>query len=291
MPTGSNEIVLLVKQLLENNSRGSANLTELEILVINVVMKKVTYRQASIQYQYTESSFQNAASRLFKELSLALGTRISRQNFAEILEKEWLLAAQTAGASATVFDQLQASLWIRSEKAKLVSINYQANHLLDITSYLIKYSPQFEVTYCIDVSNKSSTLDLLWSLCHSLQLPLPTPKNDLPALLKTISSSLKQHRTLLVMRFDQLAADMNRVIQREYAELLVTLGLLDNASCLLTLDNDLMSNEMEVRRSLNHQLRLAIDTKSSRPKSLTPRMISIENDLQSVCDILKTYLK
>ncbi len=291
MPTDSNEIVLFVKQLLKNNGWGGANLTELEMLVINIVMKKVTYRQASIQYQYTESSFQNAASHLFKKLSLVLGTPVSRQNFAEVLEKEWLLAAEIQSSSAIVFDRLQTSLWIRSEKAKLVSISYHANHLLDITSYLIRYSPQFEVTYCLDVSNKSSMLDLLWSLCHSLQLPLPIPKNDLPALLKTISSSLKQHRTLLVMRFDQLAADMNRSIQREYAELLVTLGLLDNASCVLTLDNDPMSNEAEIKRSLNHQLRLAIDTKASRPKSLALRLISIENDIQSVCDILKTYLR
>lgn len=291
MPTGSNEIVLFIKQLLKNNGRGDANLTELETLVINVVMKKVTYRQASIQYQYTESSFQNAASHLFKELSLALETRISRRNFAEVLEKEWLLAAETQSSSPTVFDQLRASLWIRGEKAKLVSISYHANNLLDITNYLIRYSPQFEVTYCLDISRKNSPLELLWSLCNSLQLPLPMQKNDQPALLKSISTALKQHRTLLVLRFDQLPTGETRTIKGEYAEILVTLGLLDNSSCLLTLDNDSMTNDAEIKRSLNHQLRLAVDQRASKQKSLTPRLISIENDIQSVCDILKTYLR
>jgi hypothetical protein len=291
MPTGSNEMVLFIKQLLKNTSRGNANLTELETLVINVVMKKVTYRQASIQYQYTESSFQNAASHLFKELSLALETRISRRNFAEVLEKEWLLAAETQSSSYTVFDRLQASLWIRGEKAKLVSISYCANNLLDITNYLIRYSPQFEVTYCLDISSKNSPLELLWGLCKFLQLPLPMQKNDQPALLKLIGTALKQHRTLLVLRFDQLPTGETRTIKGEYAEILVMLGLLDNSSCLLTLDNDSMTNDAEIKRSLNHQLRLAVDQRTSKQKSLTPRLISIENDIQSVCDILKTYLR
>jgi hypothetical protein len=291
MPTGSNEISLFVKQILKSGARGSATLTELEMLVISTVMKKVTYRQASIQYQYTESSFQNAASHLFKELSLALGTRISRKNFAEVLEKEWLLAAEAQSASATVFDRLQASLWIRAEKAKLVSISYHANHPLDITNYLIKYSPQFEVTYCLDVSSKNSPLELLWSLCNSLQLPLPMPKNDQPALLKSIGSALKQRRTLLVLRFDHVQTEMNRPIKGDSSEILAALGLLDNSSCLLALDNEPMTNDAEIQRSLNHQLRLAVDQRTSKQKSLAPRLISIENDINSVCDILKTYLR
>jgi hypothetical protein len=288
MSTVSNEISLFVKQLLKNNARGSATLTELETLVISTVMKKVTYRQASIQYQYTESSFQNAASHLFKELSLALGTKISRQNFAEVLEQR-LLAEEVH--SASVFDRLQASLWIRAEKAKLVSISYNANNLIDITNYLVQYSPQFAVTYCLDVSSKSSLLELLWCLCNSLQLPLPMQKNDRPALLKSIGLALKQHRTLLVLRFDQVLADTNHTIEGDYAEILVALGLLDNSSCLLTLDNNPMTNEAEIGRSLNHQLRLAVDLWAGKQKSLAPRLISIENDLQSVCDILKTYLR
>jgi hypothetical protein len=291
MPTNSNEISLFVKQILKNSVRGSATLTELEMLVISTVIKKVTYRQASIQYQYTESSFQNAASHLFKELSLALGTRISRQNFAEVLEKECLLAAEVQSASATVFDRLQASLWIRAEKAKLVSISYHANNLLDITNYLIQYSPQFEVTYCLDVSSKNSSLELLWGLCNSLQLPLPIQKNDQLTLLKAIGSALKQRRTLLVLRFDHVQTDMNRTIKENSSEILVALGLLDNSSCLLALDNEPMTNDAEIKRSLNHQLRAAVDIRTSKQKSLATRMISIENDLQSVCDILKTYLK
>jgi hypothetical protein len=291
MPNGSNEISLFVKQVLKNNARGSTTLTELESLVISTVMKKVTYRQASIQYQYTESSFQNAASHLFKELSLALGTKISRRNFAEVLEKEWLLAEEIQSSSTVVFDRLQASLWIRAERAKLVSINYHANNSIDITNYLIQYSPQFEVTYCLDVSSKNSPLELLWCLCNSLQLPLPMQKNDQPALLKSIGLALKQRRTLLVLRFDQVLIDGNRTIKGDYAEILVMLGLLENFSCLLTLDNDPMTNEAEIKRSLNHQLRLAVDLRAGKQKSLALRMISIENDVQSVCDILKTYLK
>jgi hypothetical protein len=290
MPTGSNEIVLFVKQLLRNNAGRNANLTELEMLVISIVIKKVTYRQASIQYQYTESSFQNAASHLFKELSLVLGTPVNRRNFAEVLEKEWLLTQEVENSSSIVFDRLQSSFWIRSEKAKLVSISYHANHLLDITSYLVSYSPQFEATYCLDLSSKDSPLGLLWSLCHSLQLPLPTPKNDLTALLKIVGLALKQHRTLFVLRFDQLAAETNRDRPGESAEILATLGLMENSSCLLTLDNDPMSNDAEIKRSLNHQLRLAVDTRAGKQKILPPRLISIENDVKIVCDILKTYL-
>jgi hypothetical protein len=291
MPTGSNDIVLFVKQLLKNNARQSANLTELEMLVISIVVKKVTYRQASIQHQYTESSFQNAASHLFKELSLALGTPVNRRNFVEVLEKEWLLIQEVENSSSIVFDRLQASFWIRSEKAKLVSISYRANHTLDITSYLVNYSPQFEATYCLDLSLKSSPLELLWSLCHSLQVPLPTPKNDLSALIKMISSALKRHRTLFVLRFDQLAeVEMNRARQSEYAEILATLGLMENSSCLLTLDNDPMTNDAEINRSLNHQLRSAVDLRAGKQKILAPRLISIENDVKIVCDILKTYL-
>jgi hypothetical protein len=125
-------------------------------------------------------------------------------------------------------------------------------------------------------------------LCHSLQLSLPTPKNDLPALLKIIGLALKQHRTLFVLRFDQLEVHRDR--PGESAEILATLGLMENSSCLLTLDNDPMSNDAEINRSLNHQLRLAVDLRAGKQKTLAPRLISIENDVKIVCDILKTYL-
>jgi hypothetical protein len=186
MPTGASEIALFIKQLLKNDSRGKNSLTELEVLVIDVITKKSTYRQASIEYQYTESSFQNAASHLFHELSQVLGVPIRRRNFVEQLAKKWLAMKEAEDAATIVFDRLQASLWIRLEQAKLASISYHANNLLDITSYLVAYSPQFEVTYCLDVSSKNSSLELLWSLSNSLQLPLPVPKNDQAALLKSI---------------------------------------------------------------------------------------------------------
>jgi hypothetical protein len=300
MSTCSNEIALFVRDLLKNDSRGKYSLTELEVLVIDVITKKNTYRQASTEHQYTESSFQNAASRLFSELSLVLGVPINRRNFLDSLEKKRTAVKEVAVPPTTIiFDRLQANLWIRSEKAKLISISYHANIFLDLTSYLINYSPHFEVTYCLDVSGKSSSLELLWSLCNSLQLPLPTQKDDRSALIKLIGLALKKHKILLVLRFDHFddngsglsMASADRTLQAEYAEILVTLGLQDSSSCLLILDNDPLTNDVEGDRSLNYQLRLAAKLQASKHKLLAPRLISIENDARIVCDILKTYLK
>jgi hypothetical protein len=296
----SDEIALLVRDLLKNGSRGKYSLTELEVLVIDVIAKNNTYRQASTEHQYTESSFQNAASRLFSELSLVLGVPVNRRNFLDSLKKEQIEVQEVATSSAAIiFDRLEANLWIRSEKAKLISISYHANVFLDLTSYLINYSPHFEVTYCLDVSNKSSSLELLWSLCNSLQLPLPTQKDDRSALLKSISLALKKHKVLLVLRFDRFddhgdGSTMtlaDRTLQAEYAEILATLGLRDSASCLWILDNEPLISGVESDRSLNYQLRSAAQLQTNKHKVLPPRLISIENDVKIVCDILKTYLK
>jgi hypothetical protein len=85
-----NEIIVFVTQLLRSSSGRKNLLTEMEKLVISSTIQGITYRQASIKYQYTESSFQNAASHLFREISDIIGIRVNRRNFTEIIGKEYL---------------------------------------------------------------------------------------------------------------------------------------------------------------------------------------------------------
>jgi hypothetical protein len=300
-------IVNFSKNFLQRNSPRKSGLTEAEKLVIDVILQNMTYRQASIAHKYTESSLQNAASGLFKVLSKVVGVPVNRQNFLELLEKEWLESKAESVDSEIVFDRLQASLWIRQNRAALVSISYGANQEWDLTSYLIEYSPSFEATFCLEVSRNSSVLELLWNLCHVLQAALPVPRNDQAALLKLIGLALKQRSTLLLLRFDRQAhlkedweifgkggrsaSGSERHNFSEYAEVLASLGLMESNSCILALDNDSVSNELELKRSLAYQLQLMVNKLVGKLKMEAPRLILIENDVKIVCNILQTYLQ
>ncbi len=290
MSNDANQVVAFAKKFFQNNSSRKSGLTEAEKLVVDVIAQSMTYRQASIKYQYTESSLQNAASGLFKELSKVVGVQVNRRNFVELLEKEQLALQAESITGEIVFDRLQASLWIRSKSALLASISYGANQELDLTSYLVEYSPSFEATFCLDVSSSSSVLELLWNLCNLLQADFPVPRNDQAALLKSIGLALKQRSTLLVLRFDRSSASEKHGVQ-EYAEILTTLGLMDNDGCILTLDCDPVTNEVELRRSLAYQLQLMVNKMAGKLKMEAPRLILIENDVKIVCNILQTYLQ
>jgi hypothetical protein len=131
-----NEIIVFVAQLLRSSSDRKNLLTEMEKFLISSIVQGITYRQASIKYQYTESSFQNAASHLFKEISDIIGIPVNRRNFTEIIGKEYSQAKVLAEAGDILFEQIQASFWILSNRAKLISISYHANRILNITQYL-----------------------------------------------------------------------------------------------------------------------------------------------------------
>jgi hypothetical protein len=293
MTTNSTEIESFIKRLLRHSAIRKSGLTEVEQLVVASIVQETTYRQASIEYKYTESSFQNAASRLFKDLSLILGTPINRRNFLDLIKKEQFNGSKAGSEGEIAFDRLQANIWIRSNRAKLVSMSYKAQQILDLTEYLVQYSPQYEATFCLEVGDKSSPLEILWGLCHTLQIALPTPRNDVQALLRSIGLALKKRSTLLVMRFDKSPLGVEKSLHGNYIDTLMTLGLLENTGCLLVLDSDSMENEAELKRSLSYQLRRAIESRAASlgKGKAKMRLIAIENDHQVICDILRIYLR
>jgi hypothetical protein len=302
MSNDINQAISFANTFLQQSSSRKTGLTEAEKLVINIISQGTTYKKAGIQYQYTESSLQNVASGLFKELSKVVGVTVNRRNFIELLEKERLAWQQAHATGEFVFDRLQATLWTQQDRASLVSISYNANQELDLTSYLLDYSPFFEATFCLEVSSNNSVLELLWSLCNRLQAPLPVPRNDQSALFKSIGLALKQRSTLLLLRFDREASpaspqenQSSLVSERhnlsEYAEILAMLGLAASNSCILTLDNDSVGNEAELRQSLAYQLQLMVNKMVGKLKMEPPRLVLIENDVKIVCSILQTYLQ
>jgi hypothetical protein len=289
MASDPKQIEYVVQQLLRSGGR-VAGLTELEKLVIVSIVQKITYRQAGTEYKYTESSFQNAASKLFKDLSSIVRILINRRNFLEVMEEQ----RSKTSEPEVVFDCIQANLWVSSEKARLVSISYQAPQVLDLTEYLVVYSQRFGATFCLDVVDKSSPLDLLWRLFNLLQATLPSSRHDTQALLKSIGAALKKRSTLLVIRFDRLPVGFDRAVIREYVQIFAALGMLENSGCWLIVDNDSAITEAEIRRSMSYQLRGAIDEvvlKPGRSKLPEVRLIAIENDPPVIYELLQTYLK
>ncbi len=306
MSSDIKQLISFANTFLQKSPSRKAGLTDAEKLVIDIILQGTTYKRAGIEYQYTESSLQNIASGLFKELSKLIGVAVNRRNLIELLEKERLAWQQANSNGKSAFDRLQASLWIQQDWAKLISVSYNASQKLDLTSYLIDYAPSFEATFCLEVGSDSSVLGLLWGLCNRLQANLPVPRNDQPALLTSIGSALKQRSTLLILRFDRetsLSVDSSGSIGSrgamgserhglpEYAEILAMLALMDHQSCILVLDNDPVSNDVELKRSLAYQLQLMVNLVVYKLKMAAPRLILIENDLKVVCNILQTYLQ
>ena len=302
MSNDVNQITSFAIIFLRRNSSRKTSLTEAEKLVISVILQGTTYKKASIQYQYTESSLQNAASGLFQDLSKAVGVPVNRRNFIELLEKERLAWQQANSKKEFVFDRLQANLWLQKGRAALISTSYSANQEIDFAGYLVNYSLAFGATLCLEVNRDSSGLALLWSLCNVLQAA-PVPRNDRAGLLKSIGLALKQRSTLLVLRFDRAALSAKsaslvpepQAIEQnnlsDYAEILTILALMEHGSCILALDSDPVSNDAEVKRSLAYQLRSMVDRVVEKLKLEAPRLIFIENDPKMVFSILQTYLQ
>jgi hypothetical protein len=289
-------IEYFVRRLLQDGLR-KAGLTELEKLIIASIVQNITYAQASAEYKYTESSLQNAAARLFKDLTQVLGLGVNRRNFLEVIEQARSDALDTEifESEKMVLNRIQAHIWVRSEKAQLVSISYQAPQVLDLTEYLLEYSQRFGATFCLDVEDNTLPLDLLWKLGHLLQVTSPNPCRDTyQVLLKSIGAALKKRSTLLVIRFDRLPLGADRALQREYVKIFAALGMLENSCCWLMVDNDLANTEAERKRSLSYLLQGAIDDvmlKSGRINGGGVRLISIENDQQVIDELLQAYLK
>jgi hypothetical protein len=293
MSTDTYQIVAMTERLLQTGSLRRRGLTDLEKLTIDSIIQNTSYRQASLQHQYTESSFQNAASRIFRELSETIGvqTRINRRNFVELLEQEYERIQATEDDREIVFDRLLASLWIGDGRAQMASISYQANRNLDLNNYLVKYSPKFEATFCLDVERDGCPTELLWNLCQSLQIDWSMTSQDPKTLLDLIKVVLQKRRTLLVLRFDRSAWRTVQMERAEYTEILMALALIESGSCVLTIDRDSMVSELEVKRSLAYQLRLGMERWNAEQNAGGLRLVAIENDQQSICNILETYLK
>jgi hypothetical protein len=293
MSTDTYQIVAMTERLLQNGSLRRRGLTDLEKLTIDSIIQNTSYRQASLQHQYTESSFQNAASRIFKELSETIGvqTRVNRRNFVELLEQEYERIQATEDDREIVFDRLLASLWIGDGRAQMASISYQANRNLDLNNYLVKYSPKFEATFCLDVERDGCLTELLWNLCQSLQIDWSLTSQDPKTLLDLIKVVLQKRRTLLVLRFDRSPWRTVQMERAEYTEILMALALIESGSCVLTIDRDSMASELEVKRSLAYQLRLGMERWNAEQNAEGLRLVAIENDRQSICNILETYLK
>jgi hypothetical protein len=302
----SQRVLALAEQLLNDGGLRRGGLTELERLTIGCILANTSYRQASLAHQYTESSFQNAASRLFKDLSLTLSKKLSRRNFVAMMEEEFDRRQAAGLEGEIVFDWLQAQLWLREKQAQIVSISYQANQVLDIADYLVIFSPQFAATLCLNASVRGSLLELLRSLCQSLHVTIPKAKEDIPSLLKLVGGALRRRKTLLVLRFDgrkpvgdhRLSLAGSKRLMMEYAQILVALALMNHDSCLLILDADPMTSEEERQRSLGYLLRQAIDGSESAAESRVTkarrsalRLICLENDRQSICDVMQAYIR
>jgi hypothetical protein len=299
-------VMALAEQLLNDGGLRRGGLTELERLTIGCILANTSYRQASLAHQYTESSFQNAASRLFKDLSLILSKKLIRRNFVEVMGEEYDRRRAAELEGEIVFDWLQAQLWLREKQAQIVSISYQANQVLDIADYLVIFSPQFAATLCLTVGGQGSSVELLWSLCQSLQVTIPKAKENVPSLLKLIGGALRRRKTLLVLRFDRLNLAGSKRLMMEYAQILVALGLMNHDSCLLILDADPMMSEEERQRSLGYLLRRAItygtaelndgsesagESRVTKARRSALRLICLENDRQSICDVMQAYIR
>jgi hypothetical protein len=306
MAANFDRVLALAEKLLNDGGLRKGGLTELEKLTIGCILSGKSYRQASLAHRYTESSFQNAASRLFKDLSLTLNKKLSRRNFLEVMEEEFDRRRAAELKGEIVFEWLQAQLWLREKQAQLVSVSYRANQVLDISDYLVIFSPQFAMTLCVNASEQGSSVELLWNLCQSLQVTIPKTRGDVSGLLKLVGGALRRRKTLLVLRFDRLNLAISKRLMMEYVQVLIALAVMNHQSCLLILDADPVTNEEERQRSMGYLLRQAItygtaelndepepvgESRVTKARRAALRLICLENDRQSICDVMQAYIR
>jgi hypothetical protein len=279
MPIDRDAIENAIQQLLQNNDKHQWQLAKMEKLVIDSIIQKITYREAATKYQYTESSFQNAASKLFKKLSSILGQPINRHNLLDVLAD---LATPSQGSkqvTVTTFDQIQANLWVNTsrEKAQLVCISYQSSQLLNIKEYLLNYSPYFQATCCLDIS-ANSVQGFLQSIGNALLVRF----HDSCTPLESINLVLQKRPTLLVIRFDRGVNDQS--LLAKYAEIITNITLAPHRSCLLVI------NQGPPEKSFVHHVQGMIDRLTVQEQIARPRTMVINHDALMVSEVLKIYL-
>ncbi len=291
----SSSLLETTELLLRKHQMRKGGLTELEKLTLDSVAQGKTYRQASEQYAYTESSFQNAASRLFREISIATGQTVRRRNLVNTLEQQDLELRIQGGFRENTFKESSSQFWLRNGRAAIITITYKADGILDINDYLTEFSQHFTAVHCLSIVAETNPLQFLWMLCNHLDIPLPKMHNNVSEIIKSIVAALKARKTLMIVRFDHPGGDPSSsmgVSQQElrsnlkaYAAAITEIGIARTKSCFLILDNSSIQPYAANPELVTYHIRQELSGSDNL------RVISLNNSMPDTWKLLQSQFR
>jgi hypothetical protein len=190
-------ITFVNKALLEHRQ---AQLTGREECVLNALFEDQTYQQAGKDSRYSEGTLQNAASKLFKDLSHIFDRDINRRNCQVIIK-----AVMERGSSPShQIEQAQAAisidLWMLLNHCQLLTLRstaaQQDKGLLQ--SFFYRYYTHFHRAIWIDISLFDSLPKVLAELITSLD-PIDLTFLSTDQMLKLLVERLREQRCLIAI--------------------------------------------------------------------------------------------
>ncbi len=255
---------------LSNHPSRKNSLSDRERCIIAGVLQRKTYQQMAVAERYTEGSLQNAASALFKDLTVVLKQKVNQQNFLEVLA-----AAMDQKNPLRSPLMIVCQAWLRENRAQVVCLEPlgQSKNSSLTTSMLERYSRRFDQTIMVHVWQCESFDDVLTRLLTGSGFgQIPELVRGKPGAIEAFLEMLEVRSMLLVVEYDAAAVGCPPV------DLLLAMLQRQHRCCLV-----LVNPAAEVLA----QLREAVLSESKG----TVRSMSVTGQDQHCHEVLDLYLR
>jgi hypothetical protein len=283
-----------IRTILGQHPNRTKHITPREVCVIEAVLDGQTYQRAGSTSGYSEGSLQNAAAKLFADLSLLLGgIKVSRRNFRVVMTK-WIESNTGDGRTALV----TANMWVLSDRIQLVAIDNELNaeRTFSVPRLLDEYSGRFERTICCQVWQQDPLKDLMYGLMGSAgAVQARALEEGDPDVLRQIVESFRQHSSLVIVEYDATHANNMQFTAAGRLEALRSVVEHAHNSCLVLVDAPpYMKDSLEqmsrlVLRREAGDVMLGDLSGGGKAAATKPRLLSVMGYERRLFEVLNLY--
>jgi hypothetical protein len=192
------QIITFVDKVLKEHRQ--AQLTPRESCILHALLEDRTYQQAGKDSGYSEGTLQNAASKLFRDLSIIFDRDINRRNCQVMIQSMMEVNNSSTRPSETFQAAINIDLWMLVNHCQLLTLRSseaeQAKGLLQ--SFFYRYYTHFHRAIWIDINLFNSLPEVLAELITSLE-PIDLTLMTTEQMLKLLLERLREQRCLIAL--------------------------------------------------------------------------------------------
>jgi hypothetical protein len=191
-------IAFVSKSLLKYRK---AQLTSREECVLEALLEEQTYLKAGKDNGYSEGTLQNAASKLFKDLSSIFDRDITRRNCQVIITEVMALDASQHSLSTTSQTTINIDLWMLVNHCQLITLRSttpsQEKRLLQ--SFFYRYYGHFHRAIWLDINLFESFRAVLADLITTLNPMTDLTYTNIDRMQELLMECLREQRCLIAI--------------------------------------------------------------------------------------------